>query len=124
MYPSNLSAALYELGDYATCFQAICRAIDKCPDANATLLPRLYLRLAKTLSHGVRNASISGQSLKDNSTAIDRMESAKGMNVEFERALRDWRREKTDMATVADGAAKAKSRLAHLPIFKKNAYVL
>lgn len=129
VYPSNLSAALYELGDYPGCFQAICRATNNCPDseANSNLLSRLSLRLAKTLAHGVRRGDISPQSIQDGSTVLERLkksaDAGSSTNTDLVRAWNDWKRVEDETETVAKGAASARTRLSQLPIFRKGSCV-
>lgn len=55
IYPSNLSAALYEVGDYLGCIHAICRAWKKLPtspEADTVLIQKWSLRLGKALRYG------------------------------------------------------------------------
>ncbi|KAF8876825.1 hypothetical protein BD779DRAFT_1475455 [Infundibulicybe gibba] len=63
VYPSNLSAALYEMGDYAACLKAIVRAwrLLSLSDSQASgpLVQRLSTRLAKALCHGGRCGTIT-----------------------------------------------------------------
>ncbi|KAF8876824.1 hypothetical protein BD779DRAFT_1695306 [Infundibulicybe gibba] len=63
VYPSNLSAALYETGDYAACVDAIVRAwrLLSLNDAQASepLVQRLSTRLAKALCHGARCGTVT-----------------------------------------------------------------
>ncbi|KAF9650797.1 hypothetical protein BDM02DRAFT_3127460 [Thelephora ganbajun] len=63
-YPSNLSAALYELGDYLATLRAILRAFhilapnDQVVGTNVQLARKLSVRLVKALLHGSRNRKI------------------------------------------------------------------
>ncbi|KAF8876861.1 hypothetical protein BD779DRAFT_1677610 [Infundibulicybe gibba] len=63
VYPSNLSAALYEMGDYAASMDAIVRAwcllFRDENQASERLAQRLSVRLAKALCHGARCGSIT-----------------------------------------------------------------
>ncbi|KAF8876829.1 hypothetical protein BD779DRAFT_1677583 [Infundibulicybe gibba] len=63
VYPSNLSAALYEIGDYAASVDAIVRALQilSVNEAQASdpLVQRLSARLAKALCHGARCSVIT-----------------------------------------------------------------
>ncbi|TFY67011.1 hypothetical protein EVG20_g4091 [Dentipellis fragilis] len=59
VYPSNLSAALYEVGDYAGCRDAIFRACKLLgPECDYKVSLRLSTRLAKALTYGIRQASV------------------------------------------------------------------
>ncbi|VDB88211.1 unnamed protein product [Peniophora sp. CBMAI 1063] len=62
VYPSNLSAALFEAGDYAAAFDAIARSWSALSIANGpdiSLALRLSARLARTISNGVMSGSLS-----------------------------------------------------------------
>ncbi|KAK0442712.1 uncharacterized protein EV420DRAFT_1752253 [Desarmillaria tabescens] len=52
VYTSNLSAALYELGDYPGAFDAICLAVTKSNAESPDFLQRLSTRMAKCLLYG------------------------------------------------------------------------
>ncbi len=72
VYPSNLSSALYELGDYASCMEAILRSWALEPGPELSL--RLSTRLAKALSQGVQNGSIQPSVVEQNEPAIKDLE--------------------------------------------------
>ncbi|OJT04030.1 hypothetical protein TRAPUB_5266 [Trametes pubescens] len=78
VYPSNLSAALYEVGDYAGCIDAVLRAwrILDGKDTKPDLLVRLSNRLAKALSLGVRAMTISQTDLHANEAGIQELRKA------------------------------------------------
>lgn len=66
VYPSNLSAALFEVGDYVGCVNAVLRSwalLNNKSDTKPDLLVRLSTRLAKALCHGVRDGSLDENSL-------------------------------------------------------------
>ncbi|KAK7453528.1 hypothetical protein VKT23_011808 [Stygiomarasmius scandens] len=76
VYPSKLSAALYELGDYLACFQAICQAVRKAQasqEDHSSLFFKLSGRLAKSLSHGSRNGTIKALPLEDVQAVISEL---------------------------------------------------
>ncbi|KAH8826843.1 hypothetical protein DL96DRAFT_1556053 [Flagelloscypha sp. PMI_526] len=52
IFPSNLSAAFFEKGDYVASSQAILRSASRTPDENAALKLKLSQRLAKCLNYG------------------------------------------------------------------------
>ncbi|TCD63142.1 hypothetical protein EIP91_005901 [Steccherinum ochraceum] len=126
VYPSNLSAAHYELGDYAASLQAIQRAFENIPSTEdvSPLAIRLSTRLAKVLSHGVRDGSISSEMLKDTSEMLSRI-STLAENPDFGQELgaawKDWRRVESEKERVSRGAAGAKAHLSSLPILRKSA---
>ncbi|KAI1786363.1 hypothetical protein LXA43DRAFT_1034112 [Ganoderma leucocontextum] len=62
VYPSNHSAALYEVGDYSACAAAVIRSwtlLQDNPDAKPDLIVRLSSRLAKSLCYAVRAGTIT-----------------------------------------------------------------
>ncbi|KAJ3551566.1 hypothetical protein NM688_g4626 [Phlebia brevispora] len=74
VYPSNLSAALYEIGDYHASAEAILRSwklLDASPDANQSMITRLSTRLAKCLSHGLLGKQVSDAFLGECDAAIE-----------------------------------------------------
>lgn len=131
VYPSNLSAALYEMGDYAACFEAICRSVKRLPepDANPSLSLRLSTRLAKSLSYGVRSGTISSDVLQQSSGAIQALERkfnealSKSSEVPGDtvRAWKDWKRVEKEIEAVSRGRDAAQDRLVRIPIAKKAA---
>ena len=67
VYPSNLSAALFEVGDYARCADAVLRAwnlVRGQPNRKPELVSRLSARLAKALRHGVYVGTVSQGSVQ------------------------------------------------------------
>ncbi|THH19933.1 hypothetical protein EUX98_g8683 [Antrodiella citrinella] len=123
VYSSNLSAALYELGDYASCLQAICRATNKLTEqeAQSSLSPRLSTRLAKTLSYGVREGKISADLIQSSAVVIEKLstEGAKpSASDELVTAWKLWDKVDGEMDVVRKGAPDAQIRLSRLPMFK------
>lgn len=124
VYPSNLSASLYELGNYASCFEAICRAARNLSESEAksTLLLRLSARLAKTLSFGVYTGAISSESVRDATDVIGRLSAAADegdASEELTVAWKDWKRVQKQLGCVENRAPDARFRLSKLPIFKQ-----
>ncbi|KAI0724335.1 hypothetical protein C8T65DRAFT_733972 [Cerioporus squamosus] len=79
VYSSNLSAALYELGDYRGSVDAVCRSwslLQDRADAKADLVLRLSTRLARALCHGIRAGTITREFLGAHETAIGRLRHA------------------------------------------------
>lgn len=78
-YPSNLSAALFEVGDYLGCVGAVLRAWRRLKDLSDKpegLVLRLSVRLAKAHCHGARAGTISMDHLMFSEIDIDEMRSA------------------------------------------------
>lgn len=130
VYPSNLGAALYELGDYAMCFQAICRATNKLANVEegSSFILRLSTRLAKTSSHGIRAGTISKSDLLQDSacSVIERLSmltDKPDAPTELVAAWKDWRLVEGEVERMLVGADDARTHLSALPIFKKAAYV-
>lgn len=124
MYPSNLSAALFELGDYASCLRAICRATDRCIRPDDPLLSRLSLRLAKALAYLLRRGRIPSTLLDDASKTIERLSAlgeASTASEELRRAWQQWRRVEIEIKRVSENSLAAQSRLACLPAYKMSA---
>ena len=73
VYPSNLSAALYEIGDYAKCVDAVIRSwnlLKDKADVKPELIIRLSTRLAKSLCHGVCAGTITADNLAKHKEAV------------------------------------------------------
>ncbi|KAF5371689.1 hypothetical protein D9758_003390 [Tetrapyrgos nigripes] len=125
VYPSNLSAALYELGDYSACFQAICRAVSNASnpkDDHSSLLSRLSLRMAKSLSLGSRNGMINTFTIEKEKTAVERLKTlGKSSDPKSELAItwEQWRRVEEEAKSVSNGVEEAKTRLTRLPLYRK-----
>ena len=129
VYPSNLSAALYELGDYSACFQSIIRASNKLSEAErqSSLLQRLSTRLAKTLCFGTRAGVIDCQDIQVAAVSVETLASAvdrAGASEEIKWAWKEWRRVERETDGVLERAAEAREGLSKLPIFKKAACVV
>ncbi|KAF7790664.1 hypothetical protein EIP86_001620 [Pleurotus ostreatoroseus] len=79
VYPSNLSAALYEAGHYKDSAEAILRSwklICLSNDAKPDLAARLFTRLAKSLAHGFLGGQIADEFLTEHDYDIMRMKNA------------------------------------------------
>ncbi|KDQ51621.1 hypothetical protein JAAARDRAFT_704064 [Jaapia argillacea MUCL 33604] len=128
IYPSNLSAALFEVGDYVGCSDAIFRCWNKMTDrSNQSLLLRLSLRLAKSLCHGVCDGSITYPVTDDKDHVITALRAIALAQVpplqEQICAWNDWTTTQDDRIDPMAGAKKARMRLADFPKFKSQAYV-
>ena len=130
-YPSNLSAALYELGDYQGCFEAICRAARLCSQTDDPFLLRLSTRLARCLTQGARNSTISDEAIVDEFAVIEKLKSVEstsgsvGVMDDFRSAWKEW-----DVIldeTVGDKIERKRSaqlNLAGMDFKRKRLYVL
>ena len=77
VYPSNLSAALYEIANYADCVKAILRAWTLLQsDPKPGLLVRLSTRLAKALCNGFRGGMISSKWMQEHGSLIGDLEAS------------------------------------------------
>ena len=126
VYPSNLSAALYELGDYTGCAKAVARSwkfLKEVPDAKPELIARLSTRLAKALCHGACTGTLSHDvvnALREDVSQI-RTTAANSATVN-EELIRVWKEWDTCEAEMNDYVAKRDeclARFSRLPIFCK-----
>ncbi len=135
VYPSNLSAALYEVGDYAGCIDAVLRAwrILDGKDTKPDLLVRLSNRLAKALSLGVRAMTISQTDLHANEAGIQELRKAAKTASEglgnattaddLVRTWEEWDATASDVKAFAEQSGVAISSLSRLPLFSKPLWV-
>ncbi|SJK99726.1 uncharacterized protein ARMOST_03037 [Armillaria ostoyae] len=130
IYPSNLSAAYYELGDYAQAYHAICRSAKNMliSEPSPALAIKLVTRLSKTLSCGVQSGSITLKDLDDNLSTINELRviaetsastSNSNASPEASSAWDEWKCVAQDFERVKNGAQDARSRLAALPFGRK-----
>ncbi|KAJ7750682.1 hypothetical protein DFH07DRAFT_922529 [Mycena maculata] len=126
VYPANLSAALYEMGDYAGSMEAIARSW-RLSTPNPNLALRLSTRAAKALAHGVRGDSIGAQVLVNYAQVIEQLqtvasqqESVTGEGVEPEsaRVWREWRAIAQEGDDRSSAAHEARVRFAGIPIVR------
>lgn len=94
MYPSNLSAALYETGDYQGSSEAIlrsCKLLDASKNAKPDMIARLSTRLAKCLAHGVLSDHISDDFLAEHEGSIMKLKnSSMKLSADAEKAWKMW----------------------------------
>ncbi|KAI0649816.1 hypothetical protein C8Q79DRAFT_997836 [Trametes meyenii] len=128
VYPSNLSAALYEVGDYPNCLEAILRAwnlLQKNTDSTKQeLLARLSNRLAKALCHGIRartlpldTLTINGpkiKALRDSATSKD-----PSPNEEAAHTWGEWTQMGRELVDYAESGDESLRRFSRLPMFFK-----
>ncbi|KIM72448.1 hypothetical protein PILCRDRAFT_16126 [Piloderma croceum F 1598] len=121
VYPSNLSAALYETGDYLGSVQAIFRSWKILSQgSNPTLALKLSTRIAKALIQGVRGGSVTSDVLKDNAMIIDQLEvvaqqrsaSTSSSIPDHIRVWKDWKKLENQAGDRKEAALQARSRLS------------
>ncbi|KAJ6496322.1 hypothetical protein C8R45DRAFT_1132445 [Mycena sanguinolenta] len=121
IYPSNLSAALFEMGSYNDCASAILRSfthLDTALEENVSLASRLSTRLAKSLSY----AFTAGTPLSLDANGADqvaRIEKAHSAHEPESGAWSVWRMLTTSGDYLAEAVDRARRRLFDLPISKK-----
>ncbi|KAK0190545.1 hypothetical protein F5146DRAFT_558143 [Armillaria mellea] len=120
VYPSNLSAALYEMGDYAGSYQAILRSaklLSKTP--NPPLATKLSLRLPKALTYGLRNNTVSLKDYYDEEQLIERLKPAAGVSEGY---WEEWERTIDEYDTVMRHARAARVNFVSLAMARKAAW--
>ncbi|KAG2005845.1 hypothetical protein CC2G_002213 [Coprinopsis cinerea AmutBmut pab1-1] len=73
VYPSNLSAALYETGQYGACVDAIFESWSRKPDEGVA--KKLSARLPKALVYGLHTGTIKSTLFRDRQSEIDALKS-------------------------------------------------
>lgn len=126
VFSSNFSAALYELGDYLGCFQAICRAAKTAFQLKETdhssLLLKLSSRLPKALTQGIWSGTIRSAQIEEEKQVVERLRFEGKAIPETLRLWEQMERVKVGaMSISAEDVATAKHRLLYLPIYKKAA---
>ncbi|KAJ6451125.1 hypothetical protein C8R47DRAFT_1170433 [Mycena vitilis] len=115
-YPSNLSAALFEMGDYTECTSAILRCCSLLDfETQTSLASRLSIRLARSLS----NALAAGNAIQTaaSESQIARIEQAAPHDGPDSKVWSLWR---SIIGTYDASAVEgAKERLLKLPILKQ-----
>ncbi|KZP20325.1 hypothetical protein FIBSPDRAFT_789699 [Athelia psychrophila] len=127
VYPSHLSAAFYENGDYAGCVDAIFRSW-KILKNNPALSFKLSARLAKSLAHGVRDGSITPSFIKGNAQVISELENITHNHAdtacdtlqEHNRLWSEWTNISAEQGDRMQSAREALGRLSRLPVFKSS----
>ncbi|KAJ7311762.1 hypothetical protein DFH08DRAFT_973846 [Mycena albidolilacea] len=121
VYPSNLSAALFEMGSYNECASAILRSfalldLSSSSEEKSSLAPRLSAQLAKSLSQAL--AAGTSVSLKNGvADQIARIEKAYSAD---EPAWTVWRSSMDGGESRLEVVDFARERLLSLPILKKS----
>lgn len=128
MYPANLSAALYEMGDYAGTIDAIARSW-KLGTPNSNLALRLSTRTAKALAHGVRGETIGPDTLAKHTQVIQQLETValqqeSATGAESIRVWREWRAIAQEGSDRYSAAHDARVWLSGIPIVRPGVCVL
>ncbi|RDB17580.1 hypothetical protein Hypma_001021 [Hypsizygus marmoreus] len=117
VYPSNLSAALYELGDYAGCINAILRSWSLDPEP--TLAAKLSTRLAKALSHALQNSTIDDVYITNHLSGIEALEGlSSNLSSEGVDAWTLCNRIRSKADHYKDLSREARIRFSRMPIYK------
>lgn len=138
VYPSNLSAALYETADYLACAKAVLRSWKLLKDSSTAkqdLISRLSTRLAKCLAHGLLDGSISDDFVEDHVDDISQLRKASLENApaistapasaELSKAWKLWDSvNRADSGSREYWAADAMKRFLSLPHRRQTEYVL
>ncbi|KAJ7483585.1 hypothetical protein FB451DRAFT_1028935 [Mycena latifolia] len=127
VYPANLSAALYEMGDYAACVDAIVRAWRLSSGSpNPSLALRLATRAAKALAHGVRGGAVVPATLKKYAQEIEQLQTvaqqqpnAADADSESVRVWRECRAIACEAGNPKSTAHDGRVRLAQIPIARR-----
>ncbi|KAI0366581.1 hypothetical protein BV20DRAFT_1124210 [Pilatotrama ljubarskyi] len=132
VYPSNLSAALHEVADYAGAVDAVLRAWKKLRekgDAKPDLVLRLSSRLAKALCLGVRARTISRDAISAREADIRALRDAavnglpEGSKTAAQEELllvwREWDATGPDAEAFSQKSDQAAAALLRLPLFSK-----
>ncbi|KAI0719795.1 hypothetical protein C8T65DRAFT_603249 [Cerioporus squamosus] len=133
VYPSNLSAALFETGDYAACYKAVLRAwrlLKTRADAKQDLIVRLSSRLAKALCHGVRAGTLNAKDIsaleddieglrKTSLTSKPSTSSSAPADDALVRVWDEWAATQSEMESYVQKGDACLGGLSRLPMFCK-----
>ncbi|KAI0649800.1 hypothetical protein C8Q79DRAFT_923284 [Trametes meyenii] len=131
VYPSNLSAALYEAGDYAGCISAVLRSwklLSSQQDPKRGLVVRLSSRLAKALCLAARADPGSRSDFDSRKAEIEELKSfclksadsvSGASSEEISRIWEDWETAKGELDDSVQKGAACSSALSRLPLFMK-----
>jgi hypothetical protein len=117
VYPSNMSAALYELGDYLGCMNAILHSWSLQPESALAL--KLSTRLPKTLCQGIHAGTILPSDLEANATIIRELEGVPSTeDAEHTQAWMLLKRVRCKLEHHDALAREARIRFSRMPIYK------
>jgi hypothetical protein len=120
VFPSNLSAAQYEIGEYSACADAILRSWSRKPDS--ALVAKLSTRLAKALCHAAQAGTWNVSNMEEHASAVSAIEEAGKQSAadhsESDQAWLLWHRVQADLKDHDQLCHEAKVRLSRFPIFR------
>ncbi|KAI0672199.1 hypothetical protein C8Q78DRAFT_971550 [Trametes maxima] len=130
VYPSNLSAALYEAGDYSSCLEAILRSWALLRKNKSSTKPELVAklsnRLGKALCHGIRARTLSLDVLTTNGPNIKSLRDAvTGKNPdgvadeEVAHTWGEWTQMGRELVDYAESGDESLRQFSRLPMFFK-----
>ena len=120
IYPSNLSAALFEKGDYQNCFDAICRSWRLLSaEDNPALAVRLSVRLAKTVCQGHRRDAIPSDKIRRNVEIVNSAELI-ALQSDASDVKRMWQECRLILNEPVESASEARRRFCDLSTFRKS----
>ncbi|KAI0738399.1 hypothetical protein C8Q80DRAFT_1124983 [Daedaleopsis nitida] len=127
VFPSNLSAALFELGEYKGCVEAILRAWRHMQNSETTteaLVVRLSTRLAKAACHGAHAHKIQAGDPATLHPEVDKLRSAAlsivandASQETLRNAWEEWAITETDMSDLSGKRDACLAGLSRLPMF-------
>ncbi|TFK27293.1 hypothetical protein FA15DRAFT_220295 [Coprinopsis marcescibilis] len=112
VYPSNLSAALYETGQYAACVEAVLESWSRKPDQ--VLSKKLSSRLAKAIVHGIRDGSINSAYVRDHERELKDLKDI----CPNDAAWQPYENIESQLGNFEGVAVDARRRFSKLPILK------
>ncbi|KAI0719797.1 hypothetical protein C8T65DRAFT_826784 [Cerioporus squamosus] len=127
IYPSNLSVALFELGDYSGSVEAGLRAwkrLKERSDEKSDLVARLSSRVAKALCYGTRAGTIGNDILAAHGDDIDSLRVASfnevsGNTSALSQTWQEWDATKAESEACLKKRGACLNGLARLPLFFK-----
>jgi hypothetical protein len=122
VYPSNLSAALYELGNYHETVETISRSWNLIPpSSSSSLLAKLSSRMVKSLCHGTRSGTITSDTTDKYKAVINALESVAISEASSEVCgfWKEWRKMEGEEGDRKQAAYEALKRLSRIPKFRQ-----
>lgn len=117
VFSSNLSAALFELGDYQGCANAILRSWALKPEAPTAL--KLLTRLPKALSHGIHDGTISTTYVEEKALDIKALaELSMSEDADSTHAWALWKSIQSKIEHYEALSHEARIRFSRMPIYK------
>ncbi len=123
IYPSNLSAALFELGDYLGSVEAGLRAWkrleERSDETPSNLVTRISTRVSKALCYGARAGTINSDTLAVHGDNIHRLRAASSNTDALSRNWQEWDATKAQLEDYLKKRSACLDGLARLPLFFK-----